>query len=143
VAGARWPEFDFDAKLWTVPPERFKSNSKHIVPLTGDVLGLLCALPRFKSGDCLFSSSFGKAPADSFFRWKTQLDDLMLEELRKIDSMAKLPPFVTHDLRRTLRTSIVAACARYCCRDGDWARPQGAAARLRSAQVRRRNARGA
>jgi integrase len=106
VADARWPEFNFDAKLWTVPPERFKSNSTHIVPLTADVLGLLCALPRFKSGDYLFSASFGKAPSDDFFRRKNQLDDLMLEELRKIDAKAKLPPFVLHDLRRTMRTRL-------------------------------------
>jgi integrase len=106
VADARWPEFDFDAKLWTVPPERFKSNSTHIVPLTADVLGLLCALPRFKSGDCLFSASFGKAPADDFFRRKNQIDALMLEELRKVDSKATLPPFVIHDLRRTMRTRL-------------------------------------
>jgi integrase len=106
VADAHWPEFNFDAKLWTVPAERFKSNSTQIVPLTADVLGLLCALPRFKSGTCLFSSNHGKAPATNFFQWKTQLDDLMLEELRKIDSTAKLPPFVLHDLRRTMRTRL-------------------------------------
>jgi integrase len=106
AAGARWPEFDFDAKLWTVPPERFKSNSTHLVPLTADVLGLLCALPRFKSGDFLFSFSFGKAPVTDFFRCKTQLDTLMKEELRKTDSKATLMPFVIHDLRRTMHTRL-------------------------------------
>jgi len=106
VSDARWPEFNFESKVWTVPAERFKSDSENIVPLTADVLGLLCALPRFKSGDYLFSASFGKAPADDFFRRKTQLDALMLEELRKVDGEATLPPFVLHDLRRTVRTRL-------------------------------------
>ena len=34
VAGARWSEFDLKKKIWTVPPERFKSNSSHLVPLS-------------------------------------------------------------------------------------------------------------
>ena len=29
VAGARWSEFDLARKVWTVPPERFKSNATH------------------------------------------------------------------------------------------------------------------
>jgi integrase len=33
VAGAHWQEFDLDKKVWTVPPERFKSNASHLVPL--------------------------------------------------------------------------------------------------------------
>src|SRR5262249_47386270 len=34
VAGAHWQEFDLDKKVWTVPPERFKSNASHLVPLS-------------------------------------------------------------------------------------------------------------
>ena len=54
VAGARWSEFDLAAKTWTVPPERFKSNSVHVVPLTDDVLALLATLPRWPNCDALF-----------------------------------------------------------------------------------------
>jgi len=31
--GAQWNEFDFAAKLWTVPPERMKAQRQHRVPL--------------------------------------------------------------------------------------------------------------
>jgi integrase len=106
VAEAQWAELDLTAKLWTVPPERFKSDSAHIVPLTGDVIKLLQPLPRFKKGDCLFSSVHGTAPVNGFSKAKQRLDKLMLEELRKADDKAKLPPFVIHDLRRTLRTKL-------------------------------------
>jgi integrase len=106
VAEAPWPEFDLVANLWTVPPERFKSDSAHIVPLTDDAIRLLQSLPQFKGGDFLFSSVHGTAPVNGFSKAKQRLDTLMLEELREGDAKATLPPFVIHDLRRTLRTRL-------------------------------------
>ena len=106
VSDARWIEFDMEAKVWTVPPERFKSNSTHLVPLTTDAIELLQSLPRFKSGDFLLSAGRGTTPVRGFSTAKERLDALMLDELRKIDSKAKLAPFVTHDLRRTVRTRL-------------------------------------
>src|SRR5262249_4377977 len=46
VAAARWNEFDFDKMLWVIPPERFKSNETHLVPLTKDLVSILESLPR-------------------------------------------------------------------------------------------------
>ena len=37
VSDARWSEFDFAERLWTVPAERFKLGEQHIVPLTDDM----------------------------------------------------------------------------------------------------------
>src|SRR5262249_17847503 len=116
VSDARWPDFDLDReKLWVVPPERFKSNSEHLVPLTDDVLALLRTLPRFNRGDHLFSTTFGKKPIDGFSKAKEHLDALMLEELRELaiergddPAKVKLPPFVIHDLRRSVRTRLSA-----------------------------------
>jgi integrase len=105
VACARWSELDFDAKLWTVPPERFKSGSTHLIPLTADMVGLLYALPCFRTGNYLFTIGRG-TPTNNFFRTKQALDGLMIEELRKTDPNAKLTPFVLHDLRRTMRTRL-------------------------------------
>ncbi|KQW61524.1 tyrosine-type recombinase/integrase [Variovorax sp. Root411] len=34
VRGARWSEFDLEAKLWRIPAERMKMRSEHIVPLS-------------------------------------------------------------------------------------------------------------
>jgi integrase len=109
VSDARWREFDLDAALWTVPPERFKSNATHLVPLTEPVLALLRELPRFQRGDHLFSTTFGVKPVDGFSKTKERLDRLMLDELRAVHGEAAvLPPFVLHDLRRSTRTRLSA-----------------------------------
>lgn len=109
-----WSKVDTAWKVWTVPPERFKSNSTHMVPLTDDVLALLEALPHYSgkgSGDHLFSTTAGKLPVNGFSKAKQRLDRHMLRILKAIarkrgDEPAKvtLPDFVLHDIRRTVRT---------------------------------------
>jgi integrase len=108
VSGARWNELDFNAKTWTIPAERHKAGSAHFVPLTGDMLALLCELPRFPHGDFLFTANHGSISIGGFSRRKAELDRLMLAELRKEDTRADLAPFVLHDLRRTVRTRLSA-----------------------------------
>jgi integrase len=98
VAEAQWGEFDLPNKLWTVPPERFKSDATHLVPLSDDVLALLGELPRWRAGDFLFSSSGGRRPALAFSGAKAKLDELMGDP----------PPWKTHDLRRVVRTNLSA-----------------------------------
>jgi integrase len=101
VAQAQWPELDFTAKLWAIPPERFKSGSPHIVPLTDDVVALLSDLPRLSGGRYLFSYS-GKTPVAGHSVGKARLDALM-------QAQAPYPiRFRTHDLRRTVRTRLSA-----------------------------------
>lgn len=38
---AKWEEFDFSEKLWTIPAERMKMRRDHIVPLSKQVIALL------------------------------------------------------------------------------------------------------
>jgi integrase len=38
---ARWDEFDFDAKRWSIPPARMKMKSPHIVPLSNQAIEVL------------------------------------------------------------------------------------------------------
>ena len=59
VSGARWREIDLAEKLWTMPPERFKSNATHLVPLSDEAVELLDALPRWKGGDFCFRRRAG------------------------------------------------------------------------------------
>jgi integrase len=113
VAEARWCEFDLPNRIWTIPPERFKTDSTHTVPLSPDVLTLLKALPRWKTGDFLFSSNGGRKPVNGFSKAKQQLDARMLLSLRALARKhgddprnVVLPPFVLHDLRRTMRTRL-------------------------------------
>ncbi len=112
VSDARWREFDVQTrKLWTVPEERFKSGQAHIVPLSKEATALLEKLERFvgeESGDCLFSTTNGVKPINGFSRAKTALDKAMLEILKKKDPEAKLPDWVFHDVRRTVRTRLSA-----------------------------------
>ncbi|CBA33126.1 hypothetical protein CTU_32570 [Cronobacter turicensis z3032] len=41
ASGARWAEIYLDAKLWTIPAERMKAKSEHIVPLSSQALEIL------------------------------------------------------------------------------------------------------
>ena len=44
---ARWCEFDFDNRLWTIPAERMKARREHAVPLSTQVVGLLRELSQY------------------------------------------------------------------------------------------------
>jgi integrase len=95
VTDARWCEFNLKKKLWTVPSERFKSDSTQLVPLSADVITLLSKLPRWAGGDCLFSTD-GRKPVNGVSDGKVRLDAFM----------GDVPPWVIHDLRRTVRTRL-------------------------------------
>ena len=108
VAEAGWSEFDLTKKLWTIPSDRMKADAAHLVPLSDDALDILKSLPRFEGGDCLFSTTFGKKPVNGFSKAKTLFDKAILKALQTDDVNAKLPDFVIHDLRRTVRTALSA-----------------------------------
>jgi integrase len=103
VAEARWGEFDLAGKVWTIPAERMKAEAAHVVPLSDDVVAALEALPRFKTGDHLFSTNFGVTPVNGFSKGKARLDAGMAAELGKA-----VEPFIIHDIRRTMRTGLSA-----------------------------------
>jgi integrase len=102
VAEARWSEIDLEKAEWHIPPARMKMDTPHFVPLTKEAIAILETLPRFQSGDCLFSTTFGKIPVNGHSRAKSRLDALMAEQLGDV------PPFVLHDVRRTVRTHLSA-----------------------------------
>lgn len=115
VREARWREFDLDAGVWLIPEERFKSGSEHLVTLSGDAVALLRQLPRFKQGDFLFSTTFGRTPVHGLSKVKPKLDRQMLHVLRTLarsrnesPTEVTLRPFVTHDCRRTVRTRLAS-----------------------------------
>ena len=130
VAEARWREFDLGGRLWSIPPERFKSNATHIVPLTGDALDLLAALPRWAGGDFLFSTDGGKKPVNGFSKSKARLDKIV-----------GFDGWTVHDIRRTVRTSTVRTAGLRAGRRDD-RRPlqEGADPGLRPAHLSRRDA---
>jgi integrase len=108
VAEARWSEFDLAKKLWTITADRMKADAAHVIPLSDDAIGVLKSLPRFESGDYLFSTAFGKKPVNGFSKAKVSFDKAILKKLRESDPKVNLPEFVIHDLRRTVRTGLSA-----------------------------------
>jgi integrase len=115
VAEVSWPEFDLHKALWVIPPARMKADAAHVVPLTDEVVSLLKSLPRFRNGEFLFSTTFGKKPVNGFSKAKDRADNLMLKEARKRAELlgndpdkVKLDEWRIHDIRRTMRTGLSA-----------------------------------
>jgi integrase len=108
VAEAHWSEFDLAKKTWTIPAGRMKANAAHIVPLSDAAVGVLKSLPRFDAGDYLFSVNSGRGAVAAFSAAKDRFDGEIIKALRENDSKAKLPDFVIHDIRRTVRTGLSA-----------------------------------
>ena len=52
--GARWPEIDWETRVWTVPAERMKAKREHRVPLTDAALAILRPLAELREGDLVF-----------------------------------------------------------------------------------------
>jgi integrase len=117
---ASWSEFNMREKVWVIPAERMKGKDggkkqarAHAVPLTAELLELVESLPRFKKGKFLFSTTAGMSPTWIGTKIKARLDRRMLLTLRALakhrgddPSDIKLPHFVNHDIRRTVRSQL-------------------------------------
>ena len=108
-----WSAVAPEVKVWTVPRERFKSDSTHIVPLSDEACAVLEMLLRFAGSDYLFT--FGKGPAWFGHKMKRRLDTRMLRTLKATanrngddPATVQLAPWVLHDLRRVVRTNLAA-----------------------------------
>jgi integrase len=62
VRGARWSEFDFKEKVWTIPAERMKAHREHQVPLSDAALALLASMPQ--TGEFVFPGTKGQLLSD-------------------------------------------------------------------------------
>ena len=60
VRGARWDEIDREARLWSIPADRMKSDRAFVVPLSESALEVLrCAEELSDGGDLVFPSTSG------------------------------------------------------------------------------------
>ena len=64
VRGATWAEFDLEARIWIIPPERMKAKKEHRVSLSDDALQLLKALPKFEDCQIVFPGRSNKPLSD-------------------------------------------------------------------------------
>jgi integrase len=99
---AEWREFDFPARLWRIPEQRFKSGSQHIVPLCDDLLALLESLPR--RGRYLFATNGNDKPVRGF--------DVPIKKFREA---VGAHDWSLHDLRRTTRTKLSKLAPFHVC----------------------------
>lgn len=76
LIGARWEEFDLEARRWNIPAERMKMKTSHIVPLARQTLEILESLRLISGGgDYLF-------PGDR--RSKTMSNNTILKGLERM-----------------------------------------------------------
>ena len=54
VLGARWDEFEFEGKVWTVPANRMKAEREHRVPLSTAALTIVRRLKEVQQNDLVF-----------------------------------------------------------------------------------------
>lgn len=54
TTGAKWPEFDLQAGVWTIPGERMKMAREHRVPLSREALAVVHELAATKTNDWVF-----------------------------------------------------------------------------------------
>lgn len=106
VRGACWSEFDLEARLWTIPAERYKNGRPHTVYLTDGMLAVLEAVPRFKDVDLLFPA-VGNAcqPMSGDQKVKDRIDKRMRKAWREAGS-PEPENWCVHDFRRTIATGL-------------------------------------
>ncbi len=94
---AKWPEFDFENSLWSIPPENTKTNLIMRVHLTAQVKSLLQALHNCTISEYVLSGADGLK----------QLSDRALPKaVKRMQERVDIPHWTTHDLRRTFATQL-------------------------------------
>jgi integrase len=90
VIGARWPEIDRKARIWTVPAARMKAGREHRVPLGGRSLEILDEMQKIKTSDFVFPGLKKNKPLSEMAMLK------LLERLKADD-------YTVHGFRSSFR----------------------------------------
>jgi len=117
AAGAKQDEFA--SAVWTIPPERYKTDKVHVVPLSAFALRQIEDLgDHRKLGEFLFTTT-GDKPFQGFGKAKANLDieieRILRARLPKGERRRKgplMPHWQIHDLRRTAKTLMQRAKVR-------------------------------
>lgn len=115
IAEASWRETDRARRLITIPPERFKSDETHLVPLSAEAMAIIQRLPRHRQGDHIFTTTLGARPINGWSQAKREIDARMMRTLRALarargenPAEVRMERWVLHDLRHTVRTRMAA-----------------------------------
>jgi integrase len=114
VALAHVAHIDRQGGLWTIPDDQEGAKgSGHVLPITAALAAVLDESQG--SAPYIFSTTGGKRPLTMGSKIKSQIDALMLAELRtEAEERGEDPGAVTlkdwdnHDIRRTMRTRLSA-----------------------------------
>jgi integrase len=114
VAAMTWDEVDEAKALWSIPGERTKNHRPHDVPLSGQALGIIQAVPHRAGRALLFGER--KGGFSGWSKGKERLDQRIAlgrakaagieEPNTKALSRFALKPWRLHDLRRTVVTGM-------------------------------------
>lgn len=75
VRFARWDEFDFEARTWSLPDERMKMRVAFVIPLANQVIDCLRDIPRIEGSPFLFPGQ-GKSGVMHVNAIRTLLHDM-------------------------------------------------------------------
>lgn len=119
IGALRWSEIDRDRRETQLAGERTKNGEPHTIPLSDQALAIIDDLPQLGNGELVFTTTAeGKManPVSGWSKAKTRLDSRMLELARQdaVDrgepaatiARVSIPPWRTHDLRRTVATGL-------------------------------------
>jgi integrase len=95
VSEIEWKEIDLAAKLWTLPAARAKNSIEHSIPLSDQTVEILKALRRIAGTGFVFTIN-GRNPIRGTHLVKRRIDKLG----------PPIPPWVLHDLRRTVASGM-------------------------------------
>jgi integrase len=104
VGSMRWRDLDLKEKIWTIPREVTKSDRTHIVPLPPLARELIEAIPHQDKTEFLFTTT-RKTSVSGFSKAKAKINKLAKEACDK-DGKEDMPPWRTHDLRRTVASGL-------------------------------------
>lgn len=105
IRGALWDEIDLDKTLWIIPGPRMKMDREHRVPLSGEAVALLRALPRLQDNPLVFPAARGGQLSDmtlSAAMKRMHEADVAAGGAGFVDRTSKRPA-VPHGLRSTFR----------------------------------------
>src|SRR5690554_4960470 len=96
---AKWKEFDFDNRIWTVPKERSKTGVAIRRPLTDEMLQLVNTMKSAPSPNYVFGSM------DNDFK-KPITTHAIQRAVRRLRAKLNMDDWRAHDFRRTLATRL-------------------------------------
>lgn len=95
-------EFDLEAKLWTIPRERAKNGTTHLVPLSPAAVAIVKDLLGTEKSDKLLPARGNwDASPSGFSKVMARIRDTLEVELKQ-----DVPHWTLHDLRRTMATGL-------------------------------------